>query len=392
MADMQSPPPVIQSAATRGAGALLVSSLRYLWKRRKDYDVIHVLSFDSQAFAGAIVKRLFPQKRYVLGLPRFEVGSTVDRLSKSRLGRRRLEYVLGKADAIIAPCAETAAALGSMGVGEGRIALIPDGVDSGFFSPINIEGKRVLKRSFGIKENAFVGIVVARLVPRKNVQAVLEAWERVVAAHPDAALIVVGDGPEGTRLSAYAEAHFRGRSVVFTGKTSREEGARLFKTADVYVSYSRSEGMANTTLEAMSSGLPVVAPRGPSIDELIDHTRTGFVFDPERPPEGTDYLMRLAEDPDLARRMSFAVRRVVQDRYSFESIARRLEKLYTGEIAPEDRPDPVRKVPAEPVSDAPGKPGALPSTPQPAVQHERPHRKSRRSRKKRRKKSAKVKY
>jgi glycosyltransferase involved in cell wall biosynthesis len=330
-ADMDGHTPVFRLPAPLCAGTFFFSALRYLWRRRKEYDAIHVFSFDSPALTGAVIKHFFPEKKLILRIPRFGTGSAFDRLTRTPLGRARLRFVLNKADAIIPLCSDATDALKTIGVPEDKLARIPNGVDADYFDPPGDELKRMLKRSFGIAEDAFVGIVVARLIPRKNVMRLLEAWNRVVAVHPDSALIIAGGGPEGPRLSEYAKANFHGRSVIFTGNTSREEVARLLKTADAFVSYSDSEGMSNAMLEAMSSGLPVVAARGPGIDQMVDHTRTGFLFDAERQMDGADYLMRLAEDTALARKMSEAVRGVVESRYSFRSIARDVERLYVGE-------------------------------------------------------------
>ena len=109
-------------------------------------------------------------------------------------------------------------------------------------------------------------------MPGENVIDALEAWKRAIRSHPDSVLVVTGGGPEGPRVSAYAAEALGGRSVVFTGKATRDEIARLLRTADVYVDYSRSEGVSNATLEAMSSGLPVIAAKGPGNNEIHDLT------------------------------------------------------------------------------------------------------------------------
>jgi len=381
-ADLSGTTPVIRILAPLRPSTFFFSALSYLWKRRKEYDVIHVHSFDSPALAGALIRHLMPGKTLILRVPRCGEGSAYDRLTRTRGGRARLRFVLAKADAVIPSCPEATKALDAAGFSPDKIERIPNGVDGQYFFPANEDEKRVLKRSFGISEHAFVAIAVARLVPRNNVASALEAWKRVCASHPASVLIVVGNGPEGPRLSAYADAELDGRSVIFTGGTSRDEVARLFRTADVYVSYSRSEVVSDAMLEAMSSGLPVVAARRPGTDQLVRHSKNGFVFDPDHPMDGADYLLRLAEDPALLTSMSITARDDVESRHSFEQIARLVEQLYSD--GPRGAGDDHSYNAATPPEVHPHR-SSESSDPQP---HQ--HRKSRRSKRRRRKNRIKL--
>jgi len=320
--------PVVRISVPPRPSRVFFSATRYLWKHRREYDVIHVHSFDPLALAGALIKHLIPRKTLLLRIPRFGKGSPFDRLTRTRWGRAQLRFVLGKADAVIPLTTDATNILKAWGLSEERIARIPNGVEADRFYPATEDEKRVLKRSFGIAENAFVGVLVARLIPRNNAALALKAWKRVCGSHPGSVLIVVGDGPEGPQLSAAAESELDVHSVIFTGGTTREEVSRLLRTADLYVSYSRSAEISNAMLEAMSSGLPVVAARNSGNDETVRHAKTGFLFDPDHPMDGADYMIRLAEDPGLLRSMAAEARREVESQYSFGKTARRVEQLY----------------------------------------------------------------
>jgi glycosyltransferase involved in cell wall biosynthesis len=332
--DMSGNTPVIRVSAPVKPNAFFFTSLRYLWRHRKDYDVIDVHSFDSAALAGAVIKRLTRGKRLILRVPGLGGMTLRDRRAGTDRGRSRIRFILDSADAVIPTCPEATVALKASGVARAKIAPIPGGVETERFSPAGVEEKRVLKRSFGISEEAFVGIVVARLVPREYVMNALEAWKRASHTHPRSVLVVTGSGPEGPRLSAYAAERLAGRSVIFTGGATRDEISRLLKTADVYVSYARSEGTSNATLEAMSSGLPVVAAETPGNKEVVNHAKTGFLFDADHPMDGADYILRLGEDPALLADMSREARRAAESRLSFEWVARRVEDLYLGARVP----------------------------------------------------------
>lgn len=326
--DMSGNTPVIRIPAPARPATFAFAALRYLWKHRKEYDVIHVHSFDSPALAGALIKRILPGKKLVLTVP--GSGAGVWGEGQTGTGRFWHRFILNMADAILPACREATKELQRSGLATGKITDIPNGVDTCRFSPAGSEEKRVLKRSFGIAEDTFVGIIVTRLIPGENVIDALEAWKRTTRSHPDSVLIVTGGGPEGPRVSAYATDALGERSVVFTGKATRDEIARLLRTADVYVDYSRSKGISNSTLEAMSAGLPVIAPEGPGNDEIVSHAKNGFLFDPTHPMDGADCILRLAEDAPLLASMSGQARRSAESQFSFERIARRIEDLYLG--------------------------------------------------------------
>jgi glycosyltransferase involved in cell wall biosynthesis len=319
------------------------SSLLYLLRNRQRFDVIHVHSFDSPALAGAIIKRLFPSKRFILLVPRCGEGSAFNRQQSSYLGRRRFKFVLSQVDAVIPLCAEVIESLRSAGLPAEKIAPIPNGVDADLFQPPSTGEKKTLRASLGIGEGAFVGVFMSRLIPRKNVIGALEAWRELVKTRPNSVLIIAGTGPEELPLKSFAKNHLPARTVIFYGAASRDAVPRILKTADVYVSFSESEGMSNAMLEAFSTGLPIVAARGPGIDSLITQGECGILVDPSKPRDGAGRLEFLSRHPVKLRQMSASARQLILEQFSFEIIARRMEALYYNE----EYQEPVEQEAAE---------------------------------------------
>ena len=158
-----------------------------------------------------MIKHLIPRKTLLLRIPRFGKGSPFDRLTRTRWGRAQLRFVLGKADAVIPLTTDATNILKAWGLSEERIARIPNGVEADRFYPATEDEKRVLKRSFGIAENAFVGVLVARLIPRSNAALALKAWKRVCGSRQK---LHTGQGiPKtgGCRRLLYAEQVGQGR-------------------------------------------------------------------------------------------------------------------------------------------------------------------------------------
>ncbi len=310
--------------------AFFLNSLAYLLRRPQQFDILHVHSFDSPALVGAIVKRCYPEKRLIILVPRFGEGSAFDKQRKSFWGRKRMAFVLKNADAVIPLCTEAQTALKELGVLQEKIAAVPNGVDIDIFRPALPEEKASIKQAMGIRKDAFVGIFTGRMIPRKNVFGALQAWQELVKVEPHAVLLIAGSGPEEEYLKAFARDHLPSGSVIFFGSASRDAIPRLFKASDVYVSFSASEGMSNAMLEALSTGVPVVACRGPGIDSLVRDGEYGFLVDPALPAEGVARLQHLCKNPDELRSMSEAARRLVEREFSFEVVAKRIEAIYFG--------------------------------------------------------------
>jgi L-malate glycosyltransferase len=127
------------------------------------------------------------------------------------------------------------------------IEVIPNGVDTDEFHP-ELE-----------REDARTILTVARLVPRKDVATPVHATALLAREFPEARLIVVGDGPEAEPLRLLAESLGIAQRVEFRRYVAREEIAKVYREADVFMLTSGREGMSNTVLEAIASGLPVVA-------------------------------------------------------------------------------------------------------------------------------------
>jgi glycogen synthase len=139
-------------------------------------------------------------------------------------------------------------------------------------------------------------LTASRLAPEKNTRFLSEILDRVPAAR----LGIVGDGPERPAL----ERRFARHPVQFTGCLIGSELAEAYASADVFVYASETETMGNVILEAMASGLPVVAAGAGGVTSLVDHGVTGFLFRPGRADEATGYVRRLIENPELRKTMA----------------------------------------------------------------------------------------
>lgn len=156
--------------------------------------------------------------------------------------------------------------------GIARLALWPGGVDADRFQPARHSAAMRARLTEGHPESPLL-LYVGRLSAEKDIERI----KPILQALPHVRLALVGDGPHHKAL----QQHFAGLPVFFAGFLHGEELAQAFASSDIFVMPSRTETLGLVILEAMASGLPVVAARAGGIPELIEDTVSGYLFDDE---------------------------------------------------------------------------------------------------------------
>jgi hypothetical protein len=149
-----------------------------------------------------------------------------------------------------------------------------------------------------------MALIVARMSASeryKGHDALLEMWPRVVKRHPDAMLVVAGDGDDRPRLEARARELGVGRAVKFLGAVNDKALATLYEQCRFFVMPSRDEGFGLVFLEAMRAGKACIGGTGAAA-EIIEHGVTGFVVDPSRHGDVEVAVQLLYDDPGMCAR------------------------------------------------------------------------------------------
>jgi sugar transferase (PEP-CTERM/EpsH1 system associated) len=157
-----------------------------------------------------------------------------------------------------------------VGIPARKVTTIANGVDTVRFAPG--EGTGVRAR-LGLPPAGPIVGTVGRLDPVKDQATLLRAFARVRIDHPDAALVIVGDGPCRQALTTLVSELELTTSAHLVGE--RHDIAALLRALDVFVLPSIAEGMSNTLLEAMATGLPVIATRVGGNGQLVEHGVNG---------------------------------------------------------------------------------------------------------------------
>ncbi len=212
-----------------------------------------------------------------------------------------------------------------------RVHVIPNGVDSDLFRPID----RVSHNSGTQSEPGRPPqiVCVARHAPVKNLDLLLDACAILRQRNVDFRCVMVGDGPCRKDLEAHCVQLGLGRYFEWTGDVVQKEVLAWWRRASIAVLSSDSEGMPVSLIEAAACEVPAVATQVGGIEELVEHGVTGLLVPPGHATALADALERLLADPQLAARMGKAARRVAERKFSLKLQIDRLVTLWEGLLA-----------------------------------------------------------
>ena len=195
-----------------------------------------------------------------------------------------------------------------------KVFVIPNGVDTGRFKPLG-QAVAPLRQRLGLPVSGPVATIVAALRPEKNHRRFLQAAQRIHQRIPAAQFVIVGDGPTRADLESYA--HTLGIQTVTHFLGTRSNIAEILQACDVFLLTSDNEAAPVSILEAMSTGLPVVAPRVGSIPEMVADGESGYLVERD-PDQFANRTLAVLEDPRRAQQMGRAGRRHVLQSGSLE--------------------------------------------------------------------------
>lgn len=197
--------------------------------------------------------------------------------------------------------------INSIGVPENKITQIYNGVDQTMFSPKSEDRPLIAPAGFLTDESTVVG-TVGRLAAVKDQKTLVLAFNQVLEMNPEAQgqlrLIIAGDGPQRDQLEKLIQQLGIVERVWITGE--RDDIPDILRLLDIFVLPSLGEGVSNTILEAMATGLPIVATSVGGNPELVDEGVNGFLVPRDHPGMLADRIRRLIESPDMRANMGNA--------------------------------------------------------------------------------------
>jgi glycosyltransferase involved in cell wall biosynthesis len=222
------------------------------------------------------------------------------------------QFCTRRADAVIVPSRYLGRAVTGWGVPESTTIVVYNAVELPLWSPIAVP----LSTRFKV-------VTVGRLVSWKQIDHLIMA----VAECDGAGLVIVGDGPERSRLEELVHNHHLGQRVFFAGQRDKNEALSLMAACDLFVLNSTYEGFPHVILEAMSVGLPIVATAVGGTPEVVQHGKTGVLVNSGETAALCATLKGLMDSSAGARQDLKERINVILERFSFPKMVAKTEEV-----------------------------------------------------------------
>lgn len=309
-----------------GALMYMITLAIYLIVHRKEYDIIHVHQALYPAFVSILIGKGCLGKPVIVKTASSGITSDIKQLKQIPTGSYQLTYLLKNMECLVTVSNIGGKEFKEIGFPEFQIEHIPNGV------ALPHDGKA----DYGQVKRV---ITTARLSKEKGIDILLRAWTHVVRQEKNLKLIIMGYGPLEQELKMFSQSLGVCGSVTFMGMVQNVMDS--LKSSDLFVLPSRTEGLSNSLLEAMSYGLPCITTKVGGNIELIgegDHqeikpgkfviAKHGLLINPEDVEGLSEAILYLIRYREERKAMGNKGRIYIEKNYSIDLVADRYIALY----------------------------------------------------------------
>lgn len=193
------------------------------------------------------------------------------------------------------------------------------------YNGVNIE--RFRPNEYVKDKQKFIIVSTSRIIARKGIGYLIEAVAKLIFHYPHLRLNIIGEGNEEENLKKLAKNLKLENQIKFLGRVSYENIAKHYQEADIFVLPSLNEGMSNTMLEALASGLPLVVTDTGGTKELVVDGGNGFIIKMENSDDIAKKIETFLKDKELTRKMGENSRRKAEE-MSWKSVAEKYFEIY----------------------------------------------------------------
>ena len=220
-----------------------------------------------------------------------------------RLVNRIMLWFYNQCSIIFVPTQPIMDELITIGIDEERLMVWGRGIDSHAFSPSHRDTAYIEELAGTDTKKA---LFVSRLVWEKEIQTLIKIYELLKKNNTDITMVITGEGPQKNYMMKKMPC------AVFTGKLCGDALARIYASCDIFIFPSVTETFGNVILEAMASGLPVVAAAQGGPKGIIRDGETGFLVEPKNPDAFYHKILTIRNEPLLREKMSHSARSYAQ--------------------------------------------------------------------------------
>jgi len=253
--------------------------------------------------------------------------------------RRAAWWAFGSADGVTACSGDLADRAMRLGACEDRTRVVPYGVNSAQFRPVDDATRAVVRGWFDLPPETPLLLCAGRLVYKKGFAVAVAAFARITATQPDARLVIAGDGPLDADLRRQTERLGVADRVCFAGRVDRDRHPQLVAACDVYLLPSvhdhrgNVDGLPNALLDALAAGCAVVASDIAGVRLAVRDSETGVLVPEQDVAALADAVDALLRDPAQRAALGGAARADVTARLTWAHTAAAFERVYEGALA-----------------------------------------------------------
>jgi glycosyltransferase involved in cell wall biosynthesis len=283
--------------------------------RKNKYDIVWSMMANQAGFAGLFFKTFKSDVKFLLTL---QEGDPIDQIKKKvRPVYGIFQKIFKSADYVQVISNHLAAFALEMGTQREKITVIPNGVDIERFK--NPDQDRVVHVRKGLSARDYYIIITASRLVEKN--GVADLVEAATFLDDKVRILVLGDGILYDKLIKQADKLRVTNKVIFLGQIDPTDVPNYFAAADIFIRSSWSEGLGNVFLEAMASGLPVIATHVGGIPDIITENENGLFARVKDPKDIAMKINMLIKDKELRDHLIANGYKTVEDKYDWNKVA-----------------------------------------------------------------------
>lgn len=205
------------------------------------------------------------------------------------------------------------------------VEALSNGIDLSRFTPGKAPAE--IYERYDIPKTKPIVLYVGRVDPEKSLEVLVKAFNLVLTKNPEAHLVVVGDGASRNELEKLAEKLGIEKRTHFLGRVIGKDLPMLYRTGKVFAITSKTETQSIVVMEAMATGLPVVAVQAGAIPELVKNGKTGYLCQPDDPTAVSRSLLRILKNDALSQKFSKTALKNIQ-KHDIAYTLTRFEEIY----------------------------------------------------------------